>query len=242
ANPIIQMIEKDTASFPTSVNPPVGHFLYSITRLLRPRLIIETGCYIGYSTLCMAEALARNQSGHIHSFDLFLPLPDTYSSPFLPGCRDSLLVAHAHAEKAGLANYVTFHKGDSSSSIPQVLSAENSALDLAFIDGDHWIRGCFKDWEAVLNLLCPGGIVLLHDTAPKNCGWCGPHTLIRECQKQSQSFQALNLPTPDGYGMGIIQKIGERMPGQWKPSFLDLAKEFLQMKIWWRGHKAVGKH
>ena len=40
-----------------------------------------------------------------------------------------------------------------------VLEDLENPLDMAFLDGDHTIRGCLKDWNAVQPALKPGGIV-----------------------------------------------------------------------------------
>ena len=233
-NPVIKQLEEDPANFPASVFPQVGRMLYSLVRCARPRLVLETGCFVGYSTLCMAQALEENKDGHIHSFDLFLPLAADYHSPVAGNCADALQVARAHLERAGLAHRVTFHKGDSSSGIVDNLTAGRDVVDFAFIDGDHRLRGCFKDWRAVLRLLRPGGIVVLHDTIPDNCGWVGPHALIEELHRRPREFQAINFPTPEGYGLGVIQRIGGERPYDWKPSIPALLKEYLQSAVWRR--------
>jgi predicted O-methyltransferase YrrM len=233
--PVIRQWEKVPAIFPASVFPQVGQMLYSLVRCVRPRLVLETGCFVGYSTLCIAQALEENTEGHIHSFDLFLPLAPDYHSPVAGNCTDALQVARAHLEKSGLAHRVTFHKGDSSTGITEVLTADHDVVDLAFIDGDHLVKGCFKDWNSVLRLLRPGGTVVLHDVFPNQCGWIGPHALVKELRRHPREFQAVNLPTPEGYGLGVVQRISGEHPNEWNPPLLALLKEYLQRAIWrWR--------
>ncbi len=233
-NPIIESLERDPANFPASVFPQVGRFLYALVRCLQPKMVIETGCFVGYSTLCIAQALEENGAGRVHSFDLFLPLGEGYTSPVLGPCSDPLRVARSHLESAGLAHRVTFHKGDSSLGIREDFKDNRPDVDFAFIDGDHRIKGCFKDWEAVLDLMADGAVAALHDTAPENCAWVGPNVLIGRCRERPGEFQSLNFPTPEGFGMGLVQKIGPVEDGGWNPSMTNLVKEFLQTAIWKR--------
>ena len=231
-NPVIEALESEPASFPASVFPEVGQLLYSLVRSLRPRAVVETGCYVGYSTLCIAQALEENDAGHVHSFDLFLDLSADYRSPVLGACRDALEVARTHLERANLAHRVTFHKGDSSLGIAECFRDASQAVDFAFIDGDHTVKGCFKDWNAVLGLLRPGAVAVLHDTDPEDCGWVGPNALLDECRKRPAEFQALDLPTPEGFGLGLVQKIADGGDRKWDPPIAKLVKEFIQMAIW----------
>jgi predicted O-methyltransferase YrrM len=230
-NPVIQSLEEDPANFPTSVFPQVGQFLYSFVRCVRPQVVVETGCFVGYSTLCIAQALEENGAGHLHSFDLFLPLSPIYRSPVLGACTDALQTARAHLEQAGLAHRVSFHKGDSSTQIRSVFRQPSDCIDMAFIDGDHTVGGCMKDWDAIANALRPGGVAILHDTKPENCGWEGPRYLMDEqCALFPAQFQIVDLPTPEGCGLGIIQKVSSSRKRKWKaPLYLRIRDRILQV-------------
>ena len=45
-----------------------GRFLSIITKLIKPKKILEIGTYTGYSAICMAEGLIEN--GIIHTIDI----------------------------------------------------------------------------------------------------------------------------------------------------------------------------
>ena len=47
----------------------VQEFLYSLVRLHRPAIVIESGAGKGYSTLAIAGALERNQHGYLWSYE-----------------------------------------------------------------------------------------------------------------------------------------------------------------------------
>ncbi len=235
ANAVIEKLENDESSYPSSVFPEVGRFLYDLVRLLRPRVALETGSCKGYSTLVTAQAMADNGAGHLHAFDLFLDFPG-YVSPVLGPCEDAMHIVRGHVERAGLANRVTLHKGDSSKRIRQDLADCCGHVDFAFIDGDHTLRGCLKDWMAVDRLLAPGAVVLLHDTEPDLCGWLGPRYLLEKLgEGAEQGYHWINMPSPEGFGLALIQK---KKRGGWeavRPSLRDLAAEqFHLRKYGWK--------
>jgi predicted O-methyltransferase YrrM len=226
-NFVIQQLESDPKSFPASVFPPVGRFLYSFARCHRPKLALETGCFIGYSSLCIAQAMEENGFGHLHSFDLFMERPGL-ESPVIGPCADSLQVARAHAQRAGLSHRVTFHKGDSAPKIREQFGDRTAVFDLAFIDGDHTVRGCLADWREVDRLMQPGGIVLFHDTVPDKSGWVGPGYLIEELRRHAPGeYHAVNIPSPEGYGIGIVQKTGAGTDPGLTPPLGLLLREWL---------------
>jgi predicted O-methyltransferase YrrM len=205
-NPIVEALESAETSYPASSSPEIGRFLYDFTRLTRPALALETGTFVGYSSLCIAQALKHNGRGHLHSFDLFLD-HDGVVSPVLGACRDALQVARAHAEKAGLSDWITFHKGESAAGIRRHLGDRIGELDLAFIDADHSVSGCFEDWNATAPLLRGGGFAILHDIDPAQCHWMGPFELLNQIERSCPTeFQQLRVPSPEGCGLGLIQK------------------------------------
>ena len=47
----------------------VGDFLYGLVRLMQPECVVETGCYLGDTSLRIAQALKDNRHGHLHTCD-----------------------------------------------------------------------------------------------------------------------------------------------------------------------------
>lgn len=226
-NPVIEAIEAEPASYPISSYPEVGRFIYSVVRCLRPKLALETGTFIGYSSLCITQGMQDNEMGHLHTFDLFMDR-DNYTSPVLGACSNGLDIARGHLEHAGLSHRVTFHKGDSSSEIAAAFGGKVPSVDFAFIDGDHRLRGALKDWQIVDECLVEGGIVLLHDTIPEKCDWLGPRYLLEELGKRASStYHWVNIPTPEGYGIALIQKKSSSPSPKWAPSIAELLREKL---------------
>lgn len=225
-NPIIEILEKDPSTFPTSIYPEMGRLLYSFVRAIRPKIVVETGTFIGYSALCIAQAMEDNDAGHLHCFDLFATPPKNYISPVL-GPRESLLeIAREHLERAGLAHRASLHPGDSSASIRRVFRDRKDAVDLAFIDGDHMIEGCLEDWTSVDEILKPGGIVFLHDTNPDVCGWVGPRHLLDGLRRRSGAeYPWIDILGLDRIGFAVLQKQTAGIAAAWKPSYLELLAE-----------------
>jgi predicted O-methyltransferase YrrM len=224
-NPVLDQLERDPRNYPATVFPEIGRMLYTFVRMIRPKVVVEAGSYVGYSTISIAQALEDNGGGHIHAFDTFWPI-ENYVSPVIGPATDLLQIARAHVQAAGLSHRVTFHKGDSAESIAKAFEHKPASVDLAFIDGDHRLRGCLRDWNVVDEVLAPGGYVLLHDIYPDKCGWLGPAYLLKELsRKAGVHYQSLHIPSPEGLGVALIQKFDDTMKKEWRAGIWDLITE-----------------
>ena len=112
----------------------VYDFLYALVRLLKPKVILETGCYKGGATKRMAEAAKENGIGHVFTCD-------TDRAMCAAAANATLDLPVCVFEEDGLK-----------------CSGETLNVDLAFIDssGDRVAE------VAALNL-APNGVVVLHD-------------------------------------------------------------------------------
>lgn len=124
-----------TAEDPMASEYEVYDFLYGLVRLLKPKLILETGTYKGGATKAMAKAALENGTGVVISCDI-----------------DENRCREAAASLAGLPAGIRNCDG------LQAIK-EGPCVDFAFIDssGDR-----VAEVEA-LNL-APGGVVVLHDS------------------------------------------------------------------------------
>ena len=112
-------------------------FLRSLTRLVKPLVVVEVGAYVGWTTEAIGQALRFNGRGHLHSFE-----------------RDQLRAADARARCAGLP--VEVHTGlDTDSTLAD-------PVDLLFIDGalDNR-RASYERWGAQV---AKGGVIAVHDS------------------------------------------------------------------------------
>jgi hypothetical protein len=119
--------------------------------------------------------------------------------------------------------------------IENVLTKSGEFADLAFIDGDHRITGCMKDFVAVDKFLRPGGIIILHDTQIVK-DWLGPIYLLQQLgEKQRDRYGIINIRTADSCGMALLQK---HTPEQTQPCWPSVSELVLEQKaLKFQGHR-----
>ena len=118
-----------------------GHFqgrvLSMLSKLIRPKSILEIGTYTGYATLCLCEGLQEN--GTVHTIDINEELFDFQRKYF---------------DKSDWGNQITQHLGDALKIIPNL----NTKFDLVFVDADK------ENYISYFNMIVPmmekGGIIL----------------------------------------------------------------------------------
>jgi predicted O-methyltransferase YrrM len=193
----IQALLADKSAFPASIEPSVALYLYNLVRTESPLLAVEVGCCRGFSTLHIGKALRDlGGSGKLVSFDL---APQEAAERI---CR------------AGLGNIVEFVAGNSSREGERFLSRHDQVIDFLFIDGDHTRRGCLLDAAVFLRRLKVGGILVLHDIYPEQCGWLGPRCLIEALQKTVSTtsqpcFTIQEISDLDPFGIAVCRKLTE---------------------------------
>ena len=167
-----------------------GSVLSLISKLHRPRRIIEVGTYTGYSAICMASGLTED--GMLHTLDIDGELKE---------------MAESYFEKAGVGDKITMHIGNALDVIPTL----DETFDLALIDADK------SNYVNYFNLIFPkmrsGGIILAD-----NVLWSGrildesvndkETQGIREFNKFVKTFSGVEhvlLPIRDG--IMVIRKL-----------------------------------
>lgn len=219
-------LQKLPGIFPGSISPEMGQLLHALVRVLRPSIMVEVGTLFGYSTLCIAQALKDNCMGSLHSFDLFLR--ENYNNVTNNSADDAGLVFVQNQLKlANLDNIVTLHRGDSEKNLLKAFEGTEHKIDVAFIDGCHFIRGVLRDFSAVDRFLVDGGIIILHDTEPDTSGWMGPRFLAEKLSELS-GYSTLICGTADILGIAIVQKRASAAENKhWHPSIKELLVEQL---------------
>ncbi|MGS2725114.1 O-methyltransferase [Psychroserpens sp. BH13MA-6] len=117
--------------------PYQGRILSMISKLVRPKSILELGTFTGYATLCLAEGL--QPSGEVHTIDINEELVDFQRKYF------------------NLSEYgsnIHQHLGNALEIIPQL----DKTFDLVFIDADK--PNYVNYFHAIIDKLNPGGIIL----------------------------------------------------------------------------------
>lgn len=128
-----------TTVYPNMLSGPLqGKFLELISRILKPRCILEIGTFTGYSAICLAKGLAPG--GVLHTIDINDELAFTATKFF---------------REAGLEKSIILHTGDAINVIPGL----KEEFDLVFIDGDK--KQYPRYYELVLPKVRSGGVILV---------------------------------------------------------------------------------
>lgn len=114
-----------------------GKVLEMISRMIRPKAILEIGAFTGFSALCLAKGLQAD--GKLHTIELRKKDAET---------------AEKYFKKAGMEDSIVLHVGDALEIIPAL--ALN--WDMVFIDADK--TGYINYYELTLPLVKKGGWIV----------------------------------------------------------------------------------
>lgn len=201
-------------TFPASLSPQAGQLLHALVLNIQPTIVLETGTFLGISTIWMAAALelaaANGIDGHIHCIDDFRPIkPGRWRTEQMPAGRDAKV--SEHLELAGLAHRVTLHNADSAAGIAEAgRQLVPRRVQLAFLDADHTPAGVRAEFAALEPILDTGGYVILHDIYPEVSRWRGPRELLDTIHSTATGrYEQLDLYlAPANFGLGVLRRIG----------------------------------
>ena len=117
--------------------PLQGRFLSLLSKLIRPKSILEIGTFTGYATLCLAEGLAPE--GVLHTIDHNEELVDFQQRFF---------------DRSAYASQIHTHLGNALDIIPQI----EGTFDLVFIDADK--KNYLNYYESIVPRMPAGGVIL----------------------------------------------------------------------------------
>ena len=132
----------------------LGRWLYALTRVTKPEVVVETGVAHGSSSWIILNALERNGSGTLHSIDL--PDHDTAAGYNVSGERTGSVVPDALRPRWNLV------LGESAEELPQLLTRLRQ-IDMFFHDSDHSYEAMKGEFDAVIPRLRNGGILIADD-------------------------------------------------------------------------------
>ena len=122
-----------------------GRFLSIITKLIKPKKILEIGTYTGYSAICMAEGLI--EKGIIHTIDIN---------------EELVSIQNKYFAKSKCNNSIIQHVGDARNIIKSI----NEKFDLVFLDADK--ENYIEYYELVIEKVKKGGLIIA-----ANVHWTG---------------------------------------------------------------------
>lgn len=141
--------------------PLQGRFLSVLSKIIRPKKILEIGTYTGYATLCLAEGLAPN--GIIDTLDKNEELLDFQRKYF---------------NRSGYGDQINQHLGNAIDMIPKL----SSDYDLVFLDADK--TNYINYFELIIPKMNSGGVIL-----SDNVLWSGK--VIKEADVKDKDTQVI---------------------------------------------------
>lgn len=114
-----------------------GRVLSMLSKIIRPRRILEIGTYTGYSAICLAEGL--RDDGLLHTIDINEELSE---------------IQRKYFDLSGFGDKIIQHTGDALQIIPDL----DQVFDLVFIDAEKKMYDAY--FEAVIKKTKPGSIIL----------------------------------------------------------------------------------
>lgn len=114
-----------------------GRVLSILSHMIRPKVVLEIGTYLGYSALCFAEGLA--EGGKVITLDVQ---------------EDTNLVARSFVAKTEYTDRIEFHLGSAVDIIPTL----PETFDLVFIDADK--PNYSNYYNLVFERVRPGGFII----------------------------------------------------------------------------------
>jgi len=139
---LLKRLQKET--FQKTTQPQMlsgayqGRMLSLISKMVRPKTILEIGTFTGYATLCLAEGLAKN--GKIITIDRneeLMYLPKKYFA------------------ESEFAEQIEVRTGNALDILGKI---ENETFDLVFIDADK--LNYINYYEKIFDKMNPGGVIL----------------------------------------------------------------------------------
>lgn len=125
------------------------NLLGALTLLRRPRVVVETGVAMGFTTAVVLAAMDVNQLGALHSIDL--PPLQVDASTFV-----------GQVVPDGLKGRWTLHVGPARTLLPD-LARELAPLDLFVHDGDHSFAAQSEEYRQAWPHIAPNGCLISDD-------------------------------------------------------------------------------
>jgi predicted O-methyltransferase YrrM len=138
-----------------------GRLLSLISKLIKPKSILEIGTYTGYSTLCLLEGLEKK--GFIHTID---------------HNEELLNIQNKFFKRAKVSNRIKQYTGDAK----EIIKNLKVKFDLIFIDADKENYPLYYD--LVFDKLKSGGIIIAD-----NILWSGK--IFEKVEKDDYATQSI---------------------------------------------------
>ena len=164
-----------------------GRFLSFLSKISKPKSVIEIGTYTGYSALCIAEGLDPN--GVIHTID---------------NNEELTYIQNKYFEKSNYRSNIKQYTDDAIKILPKL----NITFDFAFIDADK--INYINYFEQVFDKTQPGSLIIsdnvMWDGKVINKADCNDESTIalqkyNDKLKKDSRIKTLLLPFRDGLSL-----------------------------------------
>jgi len=169
-----------------SAETEVSAFIGSLIRLIKPRTIIETGCYDGSTTVEIASAMSYNYLDTIGNQQFF-------------SC--DIDAEKVEMAKIGIKDNKKYISIDILKMKGIDLIKSLGSIDFALIDSSPDSRDRYEEIVELVKHLRPGGMFAVHDTAPHHSSMAE----MVEKVKLLGSFEKIQFNTPRG--LTLFKKI-----------------------------------
>lgn len=167
-----------------------GRILSFISKIMRPKKILEIGTYTGYSAICLCEGL--DNDGVLHTID---------------NNNELIEIQNKYFKKANLTNKIVQHSGDAKNILPSL----DEEFDIVFIDADK--ESYPEYYDLIINKVSSGGIIIAD-----NILWSGK--ILEKVEKDDQATKSIiefnnkitqddrvnNIILPIRDGLNIVRK------------------------------------
>lgn len=168
------MIDGNTAEVETL------EFFYAVARVAKPKLVVETGTWVGHSSVSFGKALRQNGFGKVITFEIDSEV-----------CK----IANCLVESEGLSGFVEVRN---QSSIETIVDEE---IGILLLDSELPLR--ITEFHHFRGRLQPGAIVIFHDTSTI-------HKIVRnDIQKLIEDGYLAGVNFSSPRGLAICQYRGQ---------------------------------
>ena len=169
---------------------PQGRILSFLSKIIKPKRILEIGTYTGYGTICLAEGLANN--GKIITIDKNEEIIDFQNKYF---------------EKSGYRDKIIQLNGEAL----DLIKTLDDKFDIVFLDADK--ENYIKYYKSVSNKISKGGILI-----SDNVLWSGKVlepsksndletdilNKFNQLLKNDKKFETVIIPIRDGISISRL--------------------------------------
>lgn len=138
-----------------------GKILIMLSKMIRPKYILELGTFTGYSAICLAKGLA--EGGELHTVEINDELEE---------------MAAKYFEASENSQQIIQHVGDATNLVPQM----DAIFDLVFIDADK--RLYCEHYNMVFDKVPVGGYIIADNTL-----WSGK--VVEELHPNDEQTKAI---------------------------------------------------